>query len=58
MPDTSTDSAGDAIVSKGRHEIAAATEQVLARLDGIERSIGTLHKQVSAIIETLEQRQS
>jgi hypothetical protein len=57
MPDTSTDAAGDAIVSKVRHEIAAATEQVLARLDGIERSIGTLHKQVSNVIETLEQRQ-
>ena len=57
MPDTSTDSASEVIVSKVRHEIAAANEQVLERLDAIERSIGTIHKQVSEIIESLEQRQ-
>jgi hypothetical protein len=58
MPDTSTEPAvtADAIVSKVRHEIAAANEQVLARLDAIERSITTLHKQLSQVIETLEPR--
>jgi len=59
MPDTSTESAviTDAIVSKVRHEIAAANEQLLARLDAIERSIGVLHKQLSQVIESLDQPQ-
>ena len=58
MPDTSTEPAvtADAVVSKIRHEIAAANEQLLGRLDAIERSITTLHKQISQVIETLEQR--
>jgi hypothetical protein len=59
MPDTSTESAAitDAVVSKVRHEIAAANEQLLARLDGIERTLGTLYKQLSQVIESLDQPQ-